>query len=139
MLSPGILFCQNQVFQFLAETMDYSQAFWLKLRSFFEAFLLLAGRCYEAETCIILLLLRYAFAWYPFFAKVKMKKTMDYSQAFWPKLRSFFEAILLFAGRWYEAEIHTIISSMPFHMAILFGPSQNFHFWPKTMDYSQGF
>ena len=52
--------------------MDYSQAFWPKLRSFFEAFLLHAGRCYEAEFCTILLLLRYAFAWYPFFAEVKI-------------------------------------------------------------------
>ena len=35
----------------------------------FELFLLLTGRCYEAEFCDILLLLRCAFAWYPFLLK----------------------------------------------------------------------
>ena len=72
-----------QIFSFWPKTMDYSQAFLPKLSSFFEAFLLLAGRCYEAEICAILLLLRCPFVWYPFFfAKVKIfifrPKTMDY-------------------------------------------------------------
>ena len=62
----------------------------------------------EAEICAILLPLRCAFAWYDFFAKVKFfifwPKTMDYSQAFGPKLRSMFVLLLLLAGRCYEAE-----------------------------------
>ena len=33
---------------------DYSQAFWLKLRPFFVVFLLLTGRCYEAEIGAVL-------------------------------------------------------------------------------------
>ena len=37
---------------------------------------------------------------------------MDYSQAFLPKLRSFFEVFLLFTGMCYEAEIWTIL--LPF-------------------------
>ena len=50
-----------KIFNFWPETMDYSQAFWLKLRSFFVVFILLTGRCYEAEICTILLLLRCSF------------------------------------------------------------------------------
>ena len=50
-----------------------------------------------------------------FFAKVKIfrfwPKTMDYSQAFCPKLSSFFMVLLLHTGRWYEAEIAPICSS----------------------------
>ena len=106
-------FAKVKIFIFRPKTMDYSQAFLPKLSSFFEAFLLLAGRCYEAEICAILLLLTCPFVWYPFFAKVKIyifrPKTMDYSQAFLPKLSSFFEAFLLLAGRCYEAEICAIL------------------------------
>ena len=35
------------------KTIDYSQAFCSKSRSLFVAFLLLTGRCYEAEICTI--------------------------------------------------------------------------------------
>ena len=56
-----------KIFKFWPKTMDYSQAFWLKLRSFFVVFLLLTGMCYEAEICAILLLLRCSFIWYLFF------------------------------------------------------------------------
>ena len=51
-------FAKLKIFIFWPKTMDYSQAFWPKLRPFFEAFLLLTGRCYEAEICAILLPLR---------------------------------------------------------------------------------
>ena len=83
-----------KIFSFWPKTMDYSQAFWPKLRSFFVVLVLLTGRCYEAEICTILLLLRcLPFHMVSFLAEVKIfsfwPKTMDYSQAFWPKLRSF--------------------------------------------------
>ena len=55
-------FAKIKFFNFWPKTMDYSQAFWLKLRSFFVAFLLEIGRCYEAEICAILLPLRCSFA-----------------------------------------------------------------------------
>ena len=48
-----------------------------------------------------------------FFAKVKISifwpKTMEYSQAFWPKLSSFFVVLLLSIGKFYEAEICVIV------------------------------
>ena len=64
-----------------------------------------------------------------FLAKVKIfkfwPKTMDYSQAFWPKLRSFFVVLLLLTGRCYEAEIlrYSAPLEMLFHVIILFGQS----------------
>ena len=46
-------------------------------------------------------------------AKVKIfgfcLKTMDYSQAFWPKLSSLFGVFLLLTGRCYGAEICAIL------------------------------
>ena len=36
-------------------------------------------------------------------------KTMDYSQGFWPELRSFFVVLLLVTRRCYEAEICVIL------------------------------
>ena len=86
-------FLPKSKFSFLA-----SQAFLPKLSSFFVLLLLLAGRCYEAEICTILLPFRCAFAWYPFFCQSQnfsfWPKTMDYSQAFLPKLSSFFVPLL---------------------------------------------
>ena len=64
-----------KIFIFWLKTMDYSQAFLPKLSSFFEAFLLPAGRCYEAKICAILLLLRYPFVWYPFWPKSKISNS----------------------------------------------------------------
>ena len=58
--------------------MDYSQAFRPKSSSLFVVLLFLAGRCYEAEVCVILLTFRYSFIWCPFFAEVKIFR-------FWPK------------------------------------------------------
>ena len=49
-----------KIFIFRPKTMDYSQAFLPKSSSFFEAFLLLAGRCYGAEICVILLLSKFS-------------------------------------------------------------------------------
>ena len=45
-------FAEVKIFRFWPKTMDYNQAFLPKLRSFF---LLLTGRCYEAEICVILM------------------------------------------------------------------------------------
>ena len=42
-----------KIFRFWPKTMDYSQAFWPKLSSLFEVFLLPVGGCYEAEIFII--------------------------------------------------------------------------------------
>ena len=62
-----------KIVRFWPKTMDYSQAFLPNLSSFFEAFLLLAGRCYEAETYAILLLLRCPFVWYSLWLKSKFQ------------------------------------------------------------------
>ena len=83
-------FAKVKIFRFWPKTMDYNKAFWPKSRSFFVVLLLQNGRCYEAEICAILLLLRCAIAWYCFFAKVKIfifrPKTMDYSPWFLAKI-----------------------------------------------------
>ena len=106
-------FAKVKIFRFWPKTMDYNKAFWPKSRSFFVVLLLFTGRCYEAEICAILLLLRCPFRWNHFFAKVKFfrfwPKTMDYNKAFWPKSRSFFVILLLQKGRCYEAEICAIL------------------------------
>ena len=53
-----------------------------------------------------------------FLAKVQIfnfwPKTVDYnySQVFWPKLRSFFDVFLLFTGRCYEAEFLPLCSPL---------------------------
>ena len=79
-------FAEVKVFRFWPKTMDYNKAFRPKSRPFFAVFLLLTERCYRAEICAILLLMRCSFRWYPFFAKVKIfrfwPKTMDYNKAF---------------------------------------------------------
>ena len=69
-LSDCIIFLpyQKLMFSFWPKTMDYSQAYWPKSRPFFVVFLLLAGRCYDAEICASLLLFRCSFKWYNFFA-----------------------------------------------------------------------
>ena len=41
----------------------------------FAVILLLTGRCYEAEICTILLLLRCPFRWHPFLPKSKISKS----------------------------------------------------------------
>ena len=64
-------FAKVKIFHFWPKTMDYNKAFLLKLRSFFVVFLLLIGRCYEAEIWTIMLPLRCAFDWYPFLPKSK--------------------------------------------------------------------
>ena len=127
--------------------MDYNKAFWPKSRSFFVVLLLLTGRCYEAEICAILLLLKCPFRWNAFFfAKVKIfrfwLKTMDYNKAFWPKSRSFFVVLLLLTGRCYEAEICAILLLLkcPFRWnAFFFAKVKIFRFWLKTMDYNKAF
>ena len=48
-------------FRFWPKTMDYNKAFIPKSWSFIAVYLLLTGRCYGAEMCAILLLLRCSF------------------------------------------------------------------------------
>ena len=60
-LSNEILFAKLNIFRFWPKTMDYNKAFWPKSWSFFVVVLLQNGRCYEAEICAILLLLRCSF------------------------------------------------------------------------------
>ena len=55
-------FAKVKILSFWSKTMDYSQAFWLKLRSFFAVILLHSGMCYEDEICGILLFLRRHFS-----------------------------------------------------------------------------
>ena len=64
-----------KIFKFWPKTMDYSQGFWLKSSSFFVGLFLLAGRCYEAEFCAILLLLICSFRWHPFLPKLKFSES----------------------------------------------------------------
>ena len=75
-------FVEVKFFIFWPKTMDYNKAFLPKLRCFSAVLLLHSGRCYEAEICAIMFLLRCPFIWYPFFAEVKIfifwPKTMDY-------------------------------------------------------------
>ena len=73
-------------FSFWTKTMDYNKAFWPKSRSFFVVLLLLTGRCYEAEICVILFLLRCPFIWYPFWLKSKFSV---FGQKPWTIIRRF--------------------------------------------------
>ena len=63
-----------------------SQAFWPKSRPFFVVFLLLTGRCYEAEICAILLLFRCSFRWYHFLPQSKFSV---FGQKPWTIVRRF--------------------------------------------------
>ena len=139
----SFFFAKVKIFSFWPKTMDYSQAFLPKLSSFFVLLLLLAGKCYEAETCAILLPFRCAFAWYPFLPKsnfsVSGRKPSSIVRRL-PKLSSFFVLLLLLAGRCYEAKIYTIL--LPFRCAfawypLFFTKVKILSFWPKTMDRDQ--
>ena len=60
-----------------------------------------------------------------FFAEVKIFsfwiKTMDYSQAFWPKLMYFFVILLLLPGRWYESDVaFYVVFGIHVHQAVMF-------------------
>ena len=56
---------------------EYSKSHGFRSEATFLAMLLLAGRCYEAEICAVLLPLRCPFRWHPF-AEIKLF-------SFWPK------------------------------------------------------
>ena len=79
-------FAKVKIFRFWPKTMDYNKAFWPKSRSFFVVLLLQNGRCYEAEICAILLLLRCPFRWNPFLPKSKFS---DFGQKPWTIIRRF--------------------------------------------------
>ena len=89
------------------------KAFWPKLRSFFVVLLLQNGRCYEAEICAILLLLRCPFRWNPFLLKSNFS---DFGQKPWTIIRRFgrnrghslWSFYSKMEGAIYEAEICTI-------------------------------
>ena len=72
---------------------DLGQKPWTIIRRFcrnrgdFSAVLLLhSGRCYGAEICVILFLLRCPFIWYPFWPKSKFS---DFGQKPWTIIRRF--------------------------------------------------
>ena len=75
-------------FRFWPKTMDYNKAFWPKSRSFFVVLLLQNGRCYEAEICAILLLLRCPFRWNPFLTKSNFS---DFGQKPWTIYNPWFD------------------------------------------------
>ena len=54
----------------------------------FPQSLLFTGRCYEAEICTILFLLRYPFIWYPFWSKSNFS---DFGQKPWTIIRRFYQ------------------------------------------------
>ena len=91
--------------------MDYNKAFLPKSRCFSAVLLLHSGRCYEAEICVILFLLRCPFRWYPFLPKSKFSDfgQKPWHKAFLPKSRCFSAVLLLHSGRCYEAEICVIL------------------------------
>ena len=105
-------FAEFKIFRFWPKTMDYNKAFLPKSRCFSAVFLLHSGRCYEAEICVILFLLRCPFIWYPFLLNSKFS---DFGQkpctikAFLPKSRCFSAVFLFHSGRCYEAEICIIL------------------------------
>ena len=115
-----------KIFRFWPKTMDYNKAFLPKSRRFSAALLLHCGRCYEAEICAILFLLRCPFMWLPFWPKSKFS---DFGQKPWttflPKSRIFFAAVLLHCGRCYEAEICAILF-------LLRCPFIWYPFWPNS-------
>ena len=75
-------FAKVKIFRFWPITMDYNKAFLPKSRCFSTVLLLHSGRCYEAEICVILFLLRCPFIWYPFLPKLKFS---DFGQKPWTK------------------------------------------------------
>ena len=54
---------------------------------FLRVLLLHSGRCYEAEICVILFLLRCPFIWYPLLLKLKFS---DFGQKPWTIIRRFY-------------------------------------------------
>ena len=65
-------FAEVKFFRFWSKTMDYNKVVLPKSRRFSAVLLLHSGRCYEAEICVILFLLRCPFLWYRFLLKSKM-------------------------------------------------------------------
>ena len=124
-------------FSFWPKTMDFCQAFSPKSSSFFDVLLLLAGRCCEAGFCVILLPLRYAFTWYPFYPKSKYpvfgRKPWTIVRCFHRNRAHFFDVLLLLAGRCCEAEICIILLPLIeicFHLVSFLPKFNIFSFWP---------
>ena len=119
-----------KLFRFWPKTMDYNKAFLPKSRRYSAVLLLITGRCYEAEICAILFLLRCPFIWYPFWPKSNFsdfgqKPWTIYNKAFLPKSRRYSAVLLLITGRCYEAEICAILF-------LLRCPFIWYPFWPKS-------
>ena len=129
-------FADVKIFRFWPKTMDYNKAFLPKSRRFSAVHLLHSGRCYEAEICAILFLLRCPFIWYYF---LLMSKFSDFGQKPWTIIRRFYRNrgdflgfLLLHSGRCYEAEICAILF-------LLRCPFIWYHFLPmsKFSDFGQ--
>ena len=72
--------------RFWPKTMDYNKAFLPKSRRFSAVLLLHSGRCYEAEICAIVFLLRCPFIRYHF---LPMSNFSDFGQKPWTIIRRF--------------------------------------------------
>ena len=124
--------------------MDYSQAFWPKSRSFFELFLLITRRCYEAEICTTLLPFRCAFAWYLVWPKSIFSGS---GQKPWTIVRRFDRNRGHFSSSFYSSLegvmnlkfCHSAPLQMFFCLVSCLAYLKFFRFWPNTMDYSQAF
>ena len=115
---------------------DFGQKPWTIIRRFYQnrgdflrSFLLHSGRCYEAEICAILFLLRCPFIWYPFWPKSKFsyfgQKPWTIIRRFYRNRGDFLRSFLLHSGRCYEAEICAILF-------LLRCPFIWYPFWPKS-------
>ena len=92
-------FAEVKFFRFWPKTMDYNKAFLPKSRCFSAVVLLHSGRCYEAEICVILFLLRCPFIWYPFLPKSKFS---DFGQKPWTIIRRFYRNRSVFLRSFYS-------------------------------------
>ena len=115
---------------------NFGQKPWTIIRRFYRnrgdflrSFLLHSGRCYEAEICDILYLLRCPFIWYPFWPKSKIsvfgQKPWTITRRFYQNRGDFLRSFLLHSGRCYEAEICGILF-------LLRCPFIWYPFWPKS-------
>ena len=118
--------------------MDYNTFLCTEIKVIFCGLLLHSGRCYEAEICAILFLLRCSLIWYHFLPKSNFS---DFSQKPWTIIRRFYRNRSDFLRSFYS----TVESAMKLKSdicAILFLMTCSFiwyHFLPKSKfsDFSQ--
>ena len=92
-------FAEVKIFRYWPKTMDYNKAFLPKSKCVSAVLLLHSGRCYEAEICVILFLLRCPFIWYPFLPKSKFS---DIGQKPWTIIRRFYRNRSVFLRSFYS-------------------------------------